>query len=410
MHPRRGSGCGQQRAVVLGLHRGGLALVRALARSCVPVEGITTDYDFGSRSRYLRHRHFIHGESGAERSRGVLATLRELARSGRLVLFPDNDDGVEFILEHWEEVREVADVPLPDDPDTVQRLRRKELLPLEAAKAGIPVPKTALAGSEEAVRATGLHPPLLVKPVEGKVFVSIFKEKAFLAHDVDAAVACWRRAHEREVETVIQELIPDCQEHIYSLFTYIGQRGEALASVVGRKFRQLPVDFGSSTVFEARWDPRIFELGMTLLRSAGYRGFAHVEFALDRRDGAFKLIEVNTRVPVWASIAMRRDFDIASAAYRDLCGLHTGAGAALRERVCWIDLRRDVTVLVRRPDLGLREFFVPYLARRRARAYFAADDPMPGLACLWAARRRALGKLGRAARRHGRARAARSPA
>ncbi|HEY8647504.1 MAG TPA: hypothetical protein VIL77_16660 [Gaiellaceae bacterium] len=389
---------GYRTAVVLGLHRGGLALARALGRSGVPVHGISWDDDAGTRTRYVTQLHRTRVAYGGERDLETLAILQRIANDRRLVLLPDNDDGVEFVLAHWDLVREIADVPLPD-PQTVQSLRRKELLPETAARAGIATPRTASADSEEAIRNAGLRPPLLVKPVEGKVFVSIYGEKLFLAETVDDAVAGWRRASARGVETVVQELIPDAEGDIYSLFTYIARRGEPLASVVGRKVRQLPVRFGSSTVFESCREPKPLELGLALLESVGYRGFAHVEFALDRRDGSFSLIEVNTRIPVWGGIGARRRFDIASAAYRDLCGLHVDALGVMTDTVRWIDLRRDITAFVRTQDRHLGEFLAPYLTRRKARAYFAIDDPAPAAALGRAAGRRLLTKLGDTARR-----------
>ena len=65
----------------------------------------------------------------------------------------------------------------------------------------------------------------------------------------------------------MQELIPGSQEKIYSLFTYIGRDGDALANVVGRKLRQGPLRFGTSAVFLVDYDERVLELGLRLLLS-----------------------------------------------------------------------------------------------------------------------------------------------
>ena len=369
-------------AVVLGLHWAGLALVRPLGRAGIRVIGVSQSAaDYGLSSRYVACRHLIEAADASERERRVLAVLAEVAREARPVLFPDSDDNVELVLRHWDFVQDLADVPLGPDPETVQRLRRKDELSRTAAQAGVPIPTTILASSEPALRAGGLRPPLLIKPVEGKTFETKFGEKAFLARDLDGAVAAWHKARAGGFETIIQELVPDAEEAVFSLFTYVGRAGEPLASVVGRKVRQLPLHFGSSTVFEARHDPRPLELGLRLLRYVGYRGFAHVEFAYDRRDGDFKLLEVNTRVPVWASIAMAGEFNMARIAYDDLCG-HGTPAAAPEERRWWVDLQRDLLQLVRRRDFRPRAFVTPYVQRSKARAVFAADDPRPTLAQL----------------------------
>ena len=75
----------------------------------------------------------------------------------------------------------------------------------------------------------------------------------------------------------MQELIPGSQERIYSLFTSSAATASALASVVGRKLRQGPLRFGTSAVFLVDFDERVLELGLRLLQTAGYRGFAQVE-------------------------------------------------------------------------------------------------------------------------------------
>jgi len=366
--------------VVFGLLHAGLALVRTLGRDGVPVEGIALRrHEFGLRSRYLQRRH-VAGNDDA-----VLEALRAAGKNGRPVLFPERDENVEVVLRRWDDVRELADVPLPDDPEITRRLRRKDLLPQVAAEAGVSAPGTVPAPTAEAVRDSGLRPPFLLKPLEGQEFALSFGEKAFVADDTDAAVAAWKRAKERGFDTIVQELIPDSHDHVYSLFTYIGRAGEPLASVVGRKVRQGPLRFGTSAVFASGHDQEVHDLGLRLLQSAGYRGLGHVEFVRDPRDGQLSLLEVNTRPPIWAGIAMGGTLDIAKIAYDDLCGNPGEAGRTITEQISWIYMAKDVWVsaqMARRRELRTREFLRHYLQRNKVRAVFAADDPRPALASL----------------------------
>jgi predicted ATP-grasp superfamily ATP-dependent carboligase len=365
--------------VVLGLLWAGLSVARSLGRAGLEVTGISMHpHEFGLRSRYLRHRALAIGSDEE-----VLRAIRAAAANGRPVLFPERDDHVELVLRHWDEVTELADVPMPPDPDVARRLRHKETLPAEAAKAGLSAPRTVPAPTEEAVRALDLRPPLLIKPFEGEHFAGTFGQKVMVAEDLDAAVSAWRRAHEAGFETVVQELVPGAEENIWSLFAYIGRDGSPLASVVGRKIRQGPLHFGTSAVFEVDFEPRVEELGLRLLESAGYRGFGHVEFARDARDGTFQLLEVNTRMPMWAGVAMSRWFDLARLAYDDLCGAPADGLRRFEERVSWIFFAKDAHVslqMARERGLGPRAFLRPYASPRKVRAVFAADDPLPALA------------------------------
>jgi D-aspartate ligase len=134
-----------------------------------------------------------------------------------------------------------------------------------------------------------------------------------------------------------------------------------------------------------RFDERVLDLGLALLRCAGYRGFAQVEFAHDRRDDTFRMLEVNTRMPQWAGLAMTPGFDIARIAHEDLSGGEPEPLPTLTRDGRWIFMAKDVWVslqMARRGELGAREFADPYLRRPRVRAVFALDDPLPAVASL----------------------------
>ena len=366
--------------VVLGLLWAGLSFARSLGRAGVPVTGITMHpHEFGVRSRYLRRVRRAYGDAA------VLDELRATLDGPRPVLVPERDDHVELVLRHWDEIGAHFDLPLPPDPGVTQRLRSKARLPEEAERAAVPVPPTVEADSEETLRSLELRPPYLLKPVEGQHFAGSFGQKVIVAQTLDDLVDAWREAKGRGFDTVVQELVPNAHDRISSLFVYIGRSGTPLATVTGIKVRQGPIRFGTSAVFRTRPEPRVRELGLRLLESAGYRGFAQTEFAYDERDDEFKLLEVNTRPPVWAGVAMSRYFDVARIAYDDLCGRPEPARRDFEDDVSWSFLAKDVYVslaLARRRELSARAFLDPYLRRNKVRAVLAADDPLPALGVL----------------------------
>jgi predicted ATP-grasp superfamily ATP-dependent carboligase len=369
-------------AVVFGLLWAGLAVARSLGRAGVHVTGVAYEgNDFGLRSRYVSRKI----AATPDRDELLLAALREAAHDGRPVLFPERDESVHVVLRHWDEIRELADVPLPDDPEIVHRLRRKDYLTEVAATAGVSIPATVTPKRAEDIAASSLRPPFLIKPVTGQEFAYRFGEKLFVADNHADAAAAWTRADEHGFETVVQELIPGSEAKIYSLFTYIGRDGTALANVVGRKVRQGPLRFGTSAVFLVDFDERVLDFGLRLLETAGYRGFAQVEFAHDERDDTFQALEVNTRLPMWAGVAMSKYFDMARIAYDDLCGKPAPAPVTFRDDVAWVYLAKDAHVslqMLRRGELGLRGLVAPYARRKKVRSVLAADDPAPALASL----------------------------
>jgi predicted ATP-grasp superfamily ATP-dependent carboligase len=276
-------------------------------------------------------------------------------------------------------------MPLPADPEAVVRLRRKDILPRVAAEAEVPSPGTVLADGDTAVRAAGLRPPMVVKAVEGQEFALTFGQKAMVAESVDEAIAVAEQARERGFQTIIQEIVPDSHERIYSLLAYVARDGRPLVTLVGRKVRQGPLRFGTSAVFQVEYEPTVLEQGLRLLQAAGYTGIAHVEFAQDPRDGAFRVLEVNTRLPVWAALAANRHLDLPRIAYDDLTGQEVAPLPTFKDDLTWVYLAKDVHVslqMARRGELGPRQFLRDYLRRPRTRAIFARDDPWPAVASL----------------------------
>ena len=334
-------------------------------------------HEFGTRSRYLRD---VSRASGDE---AVLKALRAHAQGDvKPVLLPERDDHVELVLRHWDELSESFELPMPDDPDVARRLRHKATLPLEAERAGLDAPRTVEADSLETLRSLDLRPPFLLKPVEGQHFAGSFGEKVMVARDRDGLVAAWKRARERGFDTVVQELVPDSESQIWSLFAYLGRSGRPLATVTGVKVRQGPLHFGTSAVFRTTPQPRVRELGLQLLERAGYKGFAQVEFAFDRRDGDYKLLEVNTRVPMWAGVAMTSRFDMARIAYDDLLGRPEPEPVDLQHELWWSFFAKDLSVslqMAKERELTPAGFVRPYLQRHKVRGVFAADDPLPAL-------------------------------
>jgi len=369
--------------LVLGLLPAGLAVARSLGRLGIPIfGGAFRPNEFGLRSRYLQDRCVATEPSESGRDRRMLAFLRGVAGSSRAILVPERDEHVDFVLRNWDEVHALADVPLPPDPEVVRRLRRKDLLPVVAAEAGVPAPRTLLMEGPQTLDGR-LEPPFLLKPIEGQEYALAFGKKAVVAGTEEEAVKTWQEAQANGFELVVQELVPDSHEHVYSLFTYVSRDERPLASVTGRKVRQGPLRFGTSAVFETRVEPQVLALGLRLLESVGYTGFAHVEFALDPRDGEHKVLEVNTRPPVWGGIAMGRSFDIARVAYEDLSGGAPQAREPLDENLTWVYLAKDLwvsTQMARRGELSLRGFLSQHVRTGKVGAVFALDDPLPALA------------------------------
>ena len=97
-------------------------------------------------------------------------------------------------------------------------------------------------------------------------------------------------------DVLIQEYIPGEGYGFYGLFRH----GEPRAIFMHKRRRQFPATGGASTAAESYYDERLKEQGIRLLRALQWHGVAMVEMKLDKRDGDYKLMEINPKF--WGSL------------------------------------------------------------------------------------------------------------
>jgi D-aspartate ligase len=179
---------------------------------------------------------------------------------------------------------------------------------------------------------------------------------------------------------VLQELIPG---NGTSQFSYAGvwNRGSPVASLVARRTRQFPIDFGyTSTYVETVEQSEVEEMACRFLRSLDYSGLVEVEFKYDRRDGRCKLLDVNARAWTWCGLGEIAGVDFAHVLWRIACG-ETVELLRGRAGVAWMHGVRDVVAAGQEMLAGTLSL-PSYLAGWRKPLVFAAlakDDPLPGV-------------------------------
>jgi predicted ATP-grasp superfamily ATP-dependent carboligase len=208
------------------------------------------------------------------------------------------------------------------------------------------------------------------------------RAKAWKADNRDALLSLYQRAATLvgKDAVIIQEWIPGAGE---SQFSYAGlwNRGEAVISLVARRTRQYPIDFGrSSTFVETVEQDQIEELACRFLKSLNYTGVAEVEFKYDRRDRQFKLLDVNGRFWTWNGLGALAGVDFPYLAWRQALGLTVLPDRA-KTGVAWMHASRDIVAAYQEMSRGLTTVgdFLGSLRKPLAFATFALDDPLPAI-------------------------------
>jgi D-aspartate ligase len=126
---------------------------------------------------------------------------------------------------------------------------------------------------------------------------------------------------------VLQARIPGTGESQYS-YAGLWERGEPVLSLVARRRRQHPTDFGrSSTYVETIEQNEVEALACRFLKSVNYTGVVEVEFKHDWRDGQYKLLDVKGRFWTWVGLGALADVDFSHLAWRQALGETVSAAA-----------------------------------------------------------------------------------
>ena len=190
---------------------------------------------------------------------------------------------------------------------------------------GVPMPNTLPVNSSADISEL---PPsngtfYFLKPSDSQSFLARFGTKGIRVSTADEARRWLDVITAANMSVVLQEYIPGSAAEHFFIDGYADRAGVIKALFARRRKRIYPPDFGNST---AMVSVPLSEVAAALdsvrrvLAAADYRGIFSVEVKRDPRDGAFKLLEINTRPWWFVDFAVRCGVDVCRMAYDDAQG------------------------------------------------------------------------------------------
>ena len=180
---------------------------------------------------------------------------------------------------------------------------------------------------------------------------------------------------------VLQEIIPGPDENLYKLHGYINSQGQMTGKFFYKKLRQNPPQFGVMRVgISTERNPEVEQLTQKLLNHVNYQGYFNSEFKRDPRDGIFKLIEVNCRMPRGGMLPAAAGVNYPWMIYSDLIMNQQLDIKEYKEGFYWIELYADLSNLIKRrkkENINLRDYLKPYLDKNRVFADLDFRDMKP---------------------------------
>jgi len=365
--------------LVIGNHVQALGVIRSLGRRNIPVYLVNDRSLCISRfSKYLRKFIKIDITNDSEFVDSMIKLATKENTEG-WILMPTNDIMV-YILSRYKSILEEYYRVSTPSWDVIKYAYDKKLTYELAKKSGVPTPKTVYPKDFDDVVgiASNLEYPLIIKGINGYTFYRKTKVKVMYVNSKEELINAYKRLTPivSPTEIMIQEVIPG--GHVYSFCSFFKNK-EVIAIWIGKKIREHPMGFGTGTFAESIYVPEIRDLGICILKAMNYYGISEIEFKRDKRDGKFKLLEINARTWLWHSLASRCGVDFPYILYRDSIEEDVSPITSFRVNVKWIHFYTDLWVSVKeliRGKLKISEY-LKSLRGEKEFAVFCIDDPLP---------------------------------
>ena len=366
-------------ALIIGGDHGSLGVARSLGRRGIPVWFLTDDKIIAKFSCYTAHALSWPGPEAPDAADHLIALANRHGLKG-WVLFPAGDREVKLVAQNHAMLSRVFRLITPPW-ETTKIAADKHLMSERAASLGIGYPKSYRPRDRAEVEALDCTFPLILKPSMKEGVNRLTQAKAWpvanraeLLEKYDMATKLIPADH-----IVLQELILGDG---VTQFSYCGvwQNGAPITSMIARRTRQYPIEFGTGTFVESVEQNEIEQAAIAFLKSINYSGMAEIEFKYDARDGKYKILDVNPRVWTWNALGERAGVDFAWIQWQLAMGesvqLSRGrAGAA------WIYLSKDLAAGLQEMLAGITTpgAYLKSICRSAGFAAFSSDDPLPGL-------------------------------
>jgi D-aspartate ligase len=366
--------------VVLGGDYRGLGVIQSLGRRGIPAIVLhDRRREIAAFSRYVSHA--VRWPEGDEDSRieFILDLALRLELQGSM-LVPTRDDTAALCARNLPRLRPVFRVSVPSW-DVMKWAYDKRLTNSLAAEVGIPVPRTWNAGLEGVDRSE-IDYPVIVKPAVKSSVNALTIAKAWRADEPESLARLLEQASVLmpPAELLVQELIPGDGANQFS-FATLAVDGRPITSLVARRTRQYPMDFGrASTFVETIEHATVADFSSRILEAMNYTGLVEIEFMRDPRSDTLKLLDINARVWGWHSVGRRVGMDFSLLLWRLMRG-DTPAPLTAPAGVRWMWPAADVPTAfgeIRKRRLRIRDY-VRNFRRPVDYATLAVDDPVPGL-------------------------------
>jgi predicted ATP-grasp superfamily ATP-dependent carboligase len=222
----------------------------------------------------------------------------------KLIAIPSSDTNLTFIVDYWEifsSYLAVMGSPEFDDPrtDVLNKARCMHLLNSGSENLA-PISFRCARQEDIAEIVNEVTYPAIYKPSTKDYGQSFYR-----SHNGSKAVECATpqkllEALDNELkanfELVVQEkILFDNLEDEVPFYLYADKNHKIRMAATGKKNYVYPHPFGTALSLQLSWEPDLLDLANKVVKKINWTGILMIEFIRDKKDGRFKVVELNTR-------------------------------------------------------------------------------------------------------------------
>jgi len=365
-----------QGAVVFATSYTALAIVRSLGRHGIPVWILDDGLSLARFSRYVLRSFPLPAENEQHK------LLIEIAQKYDLhgwMLFPDGDKGATLIANYYSELGEYYCLSTPPW-DVLQWAVDKRLTYQLAAEAGVAYPKTFYPKSRLDVEELAGQFPMIMKPAHHLGQDAFSSGRGWWAKDRNELLTLYDEMNGLADSSVmmIQEMILNGADTQFS-YAALCKDGNVLADIMAERKRLSSPEFGVGVYVETLERPEIEAPAKRWLEKNRYTGLVEIDFIFDRRDGLYKMLDVNARAWGWIAMCADAGVDFPFLMWKLSNGEHISPVRG-HAGVCWVRTLLDFEASVRAilaGSLSLRQYLASLKGVRHE--MYVWDDLKPAL-------------------------------
>jgi D-aspartate ligase len=239
-----------------------------------------------------------------------------------VLMVAGEDDYLDILSQHHDSLEPKLKCTFPPW-DIVRKVRNKRETYKIAENFGIPIPQTYFIESEGQLKEilsntlNMMRYPLLMKSEQSKKFLVKYGTKGVISNNKKEVFENYDRYDGFMGELLLQEMIPGGENQLLNFIGIYNKKSDPIQIFMNRK-RRSSGQFLSCTLMESMWSEDILYYSNRLIREIGYFGYANPEFKYDERDGSIKLMEINGRISMSNSHALRCGLNIIHTLYREV--------------------------------------------------------------------------------------------